>query len=88
MTFIGSLMKKEENADTKEEAGASIKKSGMLLEDDMLDAVSGGGSMIPDSFALYDSICSKNDGGGHNWTAIKGLYICMNCKNICKDKRA
>ena len=88
MKLIGNLKKKVDNAQTKEEARDAIKKAGMLLDDDELDAVSGGGSMIPDSFALYDSICSKNYGGGHNWTAIKGLYICMNCKNICKDKRA
>ena len=65
-----------------------MKLIGNLIDDEALEQVSGGGSFIPDSFALYDSICSKNDGGGHNWCAVKGLYICMNCKNICKDKRA
>ena len=85
MTLIGNFMKKTR---TNEDTGDTVKKTAMLLDDDELEAVSGGGGFIPDSFALYDSICSKNDGGGHNWCAVKGLYICMNCKNICKDKRA
>ena len=42
MKLIGNLKKKVENAKTKEEARDTIKKAGMLLDDDELEAVSGG----------------------------------------------
>ena len=34
MKLIGNLKKKVENAETREEARAAIKKAGMLLTDD------------------------------------------------------
>ncbi len=43
MKLIGNLKKKVENAKTKEEARDTIKKAGMLLDDDELEQVSGGG---------------------------------------------
>jgi hypothetical protein len=42
MKLIGNLKKEVENAKTKEEARESIKKAGMLLDDDELEQVSGG----------------------------------------------
>ena len=42
MKLIGNLKKKVENAKTKEEARDTIKKAGMLLDNDELDQVSGG----------------------------------------------
>ena len=46
MKLIGNLKKKVENAKTKEEARDTIKKAGMLLDDDELEQVSGGGSNL------------------------------------------
>ncbi len=43
MKLIGDLKEKLENAKTKEEARDTIKKAGMLLDDEELDKVSGGG---------------------------------------------
>ena len=85
MKLIGNLKKKVENAQTKEEARDAIKKAGMLLDDE-LEAVSGGGGFIPNSFADYDSICQKNSGGPHVGVIIRGLYCCERCHKICKDK--
>ncbi len=46
MKLIGNLKKKVENAKTKEEARDTIKKAGMLLDDDdELEQVSGGGPL-------------------------------------------
>ena len=42
MKLIGNLKKKVENAKTKEEARDTIKKAGMLLDDDELEMVTGG----------------------------------------------
>ena len=42
MKLIGNLKKKVENAKTKEEARDTIKKAGMLLDEDELEEVSGG----------------------------------------------
>ena len=43
MKLIGDLKEKVENAKTKEEARDTIKEAGMLLDDDELELVSGGG---------------------------------------------
>lgn len=43
MKLIGDLKKKVESAKTKEEARDTIKEAGMLLDDEELDKVSGGG---------------------------------------------
>ena len=42
MKLIGNLKKKVENTKTKEEARDTIKKAGMLLDEDELEEVSGG----------------------------------------------
>ena len=88
MKLIGNLKKKVDNAQTKEEARDAIKKAGMLLDDDELEAVSGGGVLIGNSFAIYDSLCIcqgiKFD--SHKWVVIRDQYCCERCKKICKDK--
>ncbi len=43
MKLIGDLKEKVENVKTKEEARDTIKEAGMLLDDEELDKVSGGG---------------------------------------------
>lgn len=43
MKLIGDLKEKVENAKTKEEARDTIKEEGMLLDDEELEKVSGGG---------------------------------------------
>ncbi|MCR5024378.1 MAG: hypothetical protein K6A90_08620 [Lachnospiraceae bacterium] len=43
MKLTGKLKKQVEKAQTKEEAREAIKKAGMLLDDDELELVSGGG---------------------------------------------
>ena len=43
MKLIGDLKEKVENAKIKEEARDTIKEAGMLLDDEELDKVSGGG---------------------------------------------
>ena len=45
MKLIGDLKEKVENAKTKEEARDTIKEAGMLLDDEELDKVSGGGDI-------------------------------------------
>ena len=89
MKLIGNLKKKVENAQTKEEARDAIKKAGMLLDDDEMEAVSGGGGFIPDSFADYDSECfyQKISCGPHMWVIMRDLYRCERCHKICKDKK-
>ena len=58
-----------------------------ILDDDELEVVPGGAG-IPNGFALWDSVCGKNTGGGHNWVMIRNLYRCSNCTRICKDRTA
>ncbi|MBR5336354.1 MAG: hypothetical protein IK152_00010 [Lachnospiraceae bacterium] len=86
MKLFGNL-KKEDNAQTREEAWNAIKKAGMRIDDNELEAVSGGTKLM-DTFVEYDSPCEKNDGGGHNFTVIRNIYICLNCGKTCKDKLA
>ena len=88
MKLIGNLKKKVENAQTKEEARDAIKKAGMLLDDDEMEAVSGGGGFIPNSFADYDSkcICQNISYDSHMWGILRDLYRCERCHKICKDK--
>ena len=43
MKLIGNLKKQVENAETKNEKKSLIEKAGMLLTDDELEQVSGGG---------------------------------------------
>ncbi len=70
----------------KEEVRDAIKKAGMLLDDDELEAVSGG-ERIMDTFVLYDSICALNDGGRHDWITAKGIFICTKCGSTCTVKK-
>ena len=53
MNLIGNLKKKVENAKTKEEARDTIEKAGMLLDDDELEQVSGGGFHFPGEVHLF-----------------------------------
>jgi hypothetical protein len=43
MKLIGDLKEKVENAKTKEEARNTFEEAGMVLDDEELDKVSGGG---------------------------------------------
>ena len=69
MKLIGNLKKKVENAKTKEEARDTIKKAGMLLDDDELAQVSGGANTIGDNreFVDVNSKCEESENGKHVW---------------------
>ena len=70
MKLIGNLKKKVENAKTKEEARDTIKKAGMLLDDDELAQVSGGNNDDSDLYVDYWSPCDKSATNHHSWNKV------------------
>ena len=82
MKLIGNLKKKVENAKTKEEARDTIKKAGMLLDDDELAQVSGGANTSGDNseFVDYNSNCEQSKNGIHIWVeTVNHYYLCPEC---------
>ena len=74
MKLIGNLKKKVENAETREEARAAIKKAGMLLTDDELEKVSGGaGDGEDENYVDINSICPVT-GDAHDWNSCIDLF--------------
>ena len=53
MKLIGNLKKQVEKAETKNEKKSLIKNAGMLLNDDELEMVSGGGNEMYDENVTY-----------------------------------
>ena len=93
MKLIGNLKKKVENAETKEDAQETIKKAGMLLDDDELEQVSGGtesGNIGTENYVDFYSQCEKcpNGSGSHAWCRVDKLdwhnvrYQCQFCKRF------
>ena len=82
MKLIGNLKKKVENAKTKEEAQDTIKKAGMLLDDDELAQVSGGANTSGDNSEFVDvnSKCEESENGKHVWVETVNHYcLCPEC---------
>ena len=75
MKLIGNLRKQVEETNTKEEAKEVIKEAGMLLTDDELDLVAGGGKGECGEFAYCD--CGQYGPMGE---------ICPNCQGPYEHK--
>ena len=87
MKLIGNLKKKVENAKTKEEARDTIKKAGMLLDDDELEKVSGGAYSVTNNLLIHRNICHCNNRieGPTGIDASGYSYVkCGNCDGYIK----
>ena len=88
MKLIGNLKKKVDNAQTKEEVRDAIKKAGMLLDDDELEAVSGGNQNLGNKLksVALDSICVQDMINGHQWIGRNAIYICKKWGCFCEPQ--